>query len=673
MFARRISQSFRVARISASFYPSLRYTARPLLSSAVLYPGPYSVSHDIPPVSTFTTSDRNEPAVSPKTLQAVPERAEDLTPPLTTIHDFEEALDHAFSQKHYPAVEAVVDKLVDLYRSEPALSFSIFLSLLQREDAKRLSDTLILDILQLLRSSPYEAKSLPPQILVQTLQHRRHNNAIESVLLDILKLQVGNIEAPDGPDYVQYEPPAAVKQAFLILPSLIAKQPQVALDIFNSLLEKGFIPPESVEDPDLLKSDDISLIMFTGLAKASLHWDLPDLIPEVMGHFRKAKCAHHPLVPNFLTALSSLLLDKIAVSNASATFEACLAIIRAHRVPDNIIRRFYKNAKEYGCGSEAAELYALTRSYLADSRNPYPAPRMMALGWLMQHLFDSGQQSLCQTLAREVLDCRLPIPSCYCPSFIRIAVLSSKNHDLGVARSLWERYAKPTRAELEEMLSDATQSSLAPTTPHSFQAMIRVKKAVQSDGALALAMVEGLSHAIRAKKIQADRESDNAKRESLIKDVRRTKVFMHKVANDFEVTWKHFNGTPTQQLSYRIRILLIVGRYKDAIAHFRRLIRWSGEAGAADEIRSCWEVMAAQDAEMAAVLVEELDKLGLHVDSKTCLGLLVQAIKQDEWRVAEFMKATLLRRGVDLGGLKLPDISEQRDPPVTFDDAQVAG
>lgn len=655
MFLGRISQSFRIARVPAS-HPSLRYPVRSLLSSATLYPGRYAVSHDIPSASsssTFAVSERNDAAASLRKDRALPESAEEPTPPLRTIEDFEAALEHAFVQKHYPAVEAVVDRLVDLYRSETALSFSIFHSLLQREDVRLLSDSSILDILQLIRSSPYEAKCLPPEILLYLSQHRAHDKTIQMVLLDILRLQIQDIEIPNGPRYVQYEPPLAVQQAFSILPSLIVKQPQAALDIFNTLLEKGFIPTESVQDPELLGSDDIVLIMFTGLSKASIHWNLLGLMPEVIKHLFQTKSARHPLVPNSLTALATSLLDNHAASNSRATLRACLAIIRVHRVPDNVIRRFYKNAKDYDCGSEAAELYAFTRGVLGETNHPHPAPRSTDLGWLMQYLYDSGQHSLCQTLAREVLDDRLPIPACYCPSFLRTTVLTSTNNDLRVAKSLWERYVRPSQSQRKEAVQnpDKEDNSLAQMTPHAISSMVRIKKVVQSDGILALAMVQRLSDAIRAKKAQAEKEReipDNPNFVRLKEDIRRLKVFMHKVAYDFGATRTHFNGTAVELFSYRVQILLIVGRYKDAVQHFCDLIHRQPHKVTADEIRSCWEAMAAQDAGMVAILIQELDRLGVYVDTTTCLNLLARAVEQEDYQVAKDIRKFLLRRGVDL-------------------------
>lgn len=655
MFLRRIFQSSRVARVpvsSPSIHPIPRYPFRSLLYSATLYPGRCSVSHDTSSSSnpTFAASERNSAVL--KTDQVVSDSEEEPAPTLKTIEDFEAALDHAFSQKNYPAVEAVVSKLVDLYRSESALSFSIFHSLLQREDESLLSDSIIRDILRLIRSSPYEARDLPPQILQHIFRQRAHDKTIQTAILDILQLQIQAFKVPDGPGYVLYEPPATIQQAFMILPSIIVKQSQVALDIFNTLLERGFIPPESVQDPDLLKTDDITLIMFIGLARASIHWDLPGALPEIIKRLMQTKSAHHPIVRNSLLAFTNTLLDNQAVTNSPATLKACLAIIRVHRVADNVVRRFYSNARQYDCGSEARDLYAFTRGVLGETHRPYPAPRMMELGWLMEYLYDSGEYDLCQALAREVLDDRLPIPTRYCLSFLRSAILTSSTDDVEIAEGLWKRYV--CLPEEDARRADHERNHPAPATPYVVDDAVWVKKTIQSDGAISLAMVRLLRDAIRAKATLVEKGSD-LEVWRLNRDIRRINVLMHRIASDFECSHDHFHGA--LHLSYRVRILLTVGRYKDAVTHLRALIQLPEDKVMVNDIRSCWEVMLAQDAGFTATLIEELEGLGVAVDTKICLDLLACAATQKNEQVEKYARGLLSRRGVEVGTYALETLA----------------
>jgi hypothetical protein len=557
-------------------------------------------------------------------------------------------LDHASSQKHYPAVEAVVNKLVELYRSETALSFSIFHNLLQREDVYKLSDLAILDILQLIRSSPYEAQSLPPQILNQTLLQRAGNKAIEGVLLDILKLQIRDVTIPEGPLYAQYEPPTSIHHAFMLLPPLVIRQPQVALDIFNTLLEKGFILSSSVEDPELLNSDDVRLIMLCGLAKASIHWDFPALLPEIATRLRQTKSAHTPLVSETLTTLITFLLHQQTASNSRDTLKACLSIVRAYRVPDNVIRRFYQNAHENDCAEEAAELYVFSRGVLAEGHRPYPAPRQMTLGWLMEYLYKSRQGNLCQILAREVLDEQLSIPESCIRHFITCAALTSPKDDFSVAHGLWERYAHPTRVELED--PEQYEGPLPLATVEGRLAALRVKKSILADGGLALAMMEGLKDAMRAKKALSELERDtpeNPEFHRLKKEIRLMNVFMRRISANFETHRANFKGSRIDWYSYSVRIQFAARYYRQAVRDMRTLLRFP-MTKVQEQLPLCFKSMASFDAGMAAILVQDLVKRGIDIAPSICLDILERAKEQDEVEAAEQLKATMARKGSGL-------------------------
>ncbi|KAF6757525.1 hypothetical protein DFP72DRAFT_891371 [Ephemerocybe angulata] len=620
MFLRRIPQSFRIARVAPNSpftRRSSQLLARSFISSILQHPGQLSLVNDgsTPSNSTSIAPERTHTTAYTGHGQVSNANTELLANTLSSIQDFEAALEVALSQKHFEAADVVVGQLVDLYRSESATRLTLFHDLLRKEDADHLSQSTILQVLQLLRSSPYEAMCVPSETFGRIYRQRAHDAPILHVLIDVLKLQLEDIQTPTGRLSPQYQPPAIVPEALNILQTLIVKDQDLALDVFNALVEKNFIPPGVLEDPTLLESHDVQLVMYAGLAHASLHWEWFPLVTDSITHLLQTSSSRQPQVTQLVNDMVTALLDGETTAASATSLQACLGIIRAHRVPDNLVRSFYESAREIGCASEVVELYQFTRSERLTGQHPYPPPRGYALGWLMELLYEKGQHHLCRTLAREVLHDHLNLQVHYRPSFIAATVFAG---EVAVARDLWKRYV----------------------SKDDYYVLLR-------DHRLMLAMVQAVATCLQDAKVELDattalrKKVENKEHEFSLSEaetVARAAVtdwddFLTRIVRDFEVdVWNDFDGATSETLTCYVRVLFTVGRFKDGLQCLRTLVERTESDSYQENIALCLNTAAEKNPRMVTALITSFAKRRVTVDPATFMAVLKKVLKEAEDR-----------------------------------------
>lgn len=444
MFLCRIPQPIRIARptlATTSLYGSTRSSSLSLLSSVHSRDRDSNNNHPLASArAAISVSARYASSNQPTVVQTDSKNFATSSLEPTSIRDVEAALETAFVEKRYELIDSYVNKLVDLYRSQSALRFTFFHTILRK--AEHLLDPTVLNILQLLRSSPFEANRLDPRTLQYVYTQKGRDESIRIVLADIMKMQIQDLQIPSGAAALQYDPPTIVTTAFTTLQSLIVEDIQLALDLFNVLVERGFIPSHALEDSSLMESNEVSMVMFYALAMASLHWEWPTLATNAITNLLKTQSARHHLIPQLVNDVVTSLLDDETAAACTTNLQAFLDIIRLHRVPDNAVRRFYEVARSVGAGGEAIKLYGFTRSKLVAGQLPYPPPRGHALGWLMECLCQRKDYRLCGRLVKEVIHDNLTVYTAYRPAFIRGALLSRNANEvmLDAAKVLWYRF-----------------------------------------------------------------------------------------------------------------------------------------------------------------------------------------------------------------------------------------
>ncbi|RXW24490.1 hypothetical protein EST38_g1385 [Candolleomyces aberdarensis] len=624
MFLRRIPQSLRTARIpppSPLIHKFPQVSARSLISAINFQPGQL-FTNDTPNIASFTSASERTQTVTP---QAGTAEVNDAVPALPSIQDYETGLATAFSRKQYEVANPLIAKLVRLYRAEPSVRLTLFHDILQRDDVDQLADETLLDILHLLRSSPYEANYLNPETLRHLLQQRGNHKPIYDALMDIVKLWLQGVTVPSGLAGLQYQPPATIKETFLIIQGMVAKQPQPALNLFNELVEKGIVPGHAVSDFDLLGSGDPRLVMLVGLAKAALHWEWSPIATGCVQTLLKTQSGEHPLVPDLLTEVMTHLVDGQLASpptDPSTNLQLCLDLIRAAHfrrcpAPEDLIRRFYEIARESDQGAEAEALYHFTRSHPVVAEHYYPPPRGYALGWLMDQCYDSSRyQHLCKVLAKEVVDDRLSLPVHWSPRFIQI---TASTGNLTHARVLWERFREGKDGA-----------------------------SVVGDGDLFLAMVQELTTLIRGMKLKSPpATTGKRRRRAKIREdafnpdsVEHWEFFLRRVVGHFEGSRKSLHRAPRHVLVCYIRACFLQGRLRTGLRLLQSLAR-RREVPDIEELNFCLGKIGEEDPQMALKFIRRMDELGVTPNPGTYLSVLDRAKDRGDFvlvdRLAEIL------------------------------------
>jgi hypothetical protein len=338
-------------------------------------------------------------------------------------------LKQASLKKSSNSVNQVIMDVLEVYRCHHTQRNNLIQSILSSADYTLLQRDNVLLMLRYLEKhstahpslSRKSVERLARMIADSSPSSSKTDRAILKFVFPILLSHLKPIRVPPGALSLTYDPPALVHVSFSFLQKLLTtQQNQLALEVFEVLVDSKHIPPEAIYGMDT-SSKDFRFIVVSALVRACLHWNwralgakfLTDMLRS--DHFRKLSI--FDLTVDTLYAL----LDTPTSNDVRACRSLICEIHAVAPVPDGLIRQFYNSAVQCMLGGEAEAFYAFARSPAVVESHQYPPPRGLALAWLMQHLtVYSKNTHLGRLLATQVMEGHEPIPIQYRARFIAI-------------------------------------------------------------------------------------------------------------------------------------------------------------------------------------------------------------------------------------------------------------
>ncbi|KZT28338.1 hypothetical protein NEOLEDRAFT_1109213 [Neolentinus lepideus HHB14362 ss-1] len=275
-------------------------------------------------------------------------------------------------------------------------------------------------------------------------------------LIDIL-IRYSQTQLAENPKAHKYEPPYLVSKLFTLIQAYISvEHHDVALDIFQRLVDLSFIPRDAITQAEKLyeSSKDFRLIVLSALVKACLQWNWRvRAVPLMIDLIQSYSILDEEIKTSTETLLDSLLKKESLRSLKYAQKLASLFISRTSSdllLPDYFVSRIYSQAYELRDepkdekfdvdASDIAEaMYELTQRSNNVKKHVYPPPDGRVITWFLAHLtHKSNRQDLARKLVQQVIDAPMDLPV---HSRAEIIALSASNSFGMLARTLWERYA----------------------------------------------------------------------------------------------------------------------------------------------------------------------------------------------------------------------------------------
>ncbi|TFK27987.1 hypothetical protein FA15DRAFT_665742 [Coprinopsis marcescibilis] len=451
-FCRRITPFF-TSRLSSvvptALYvrPRARLSARANHSSTVsLYDAHADWSNE--PESTKPDTQRSTDGHSSDSADRLLTKAVAGPSKHPALRDLHNGLQIALQHEQYKVADKLIQGLVEIYRRDSAIRFTIFQEFLCRSDLDKFDSATIASVLDLFNSSPFELKHLDPRVLVQFIENRQEtfDESIWLAAMDAMLGHLSTLTVPRGMDTLVFEPTNGIKIAFSLIGFLIHRDEEAALKIFDILVQTENVPAEAMLSEEALAIADLKFIILSSLTKSALHWDWPILAASCLGGLlpdkRTQRC--RPAVPALVADTISAILDKASQKDVASSLEACMSIIEmsslALSVPFTLINRFYEIAAQHGQGRAAEALYHFSIQKAAHRKNPYPPPQGFALGWFLEHLSQhSDRVHLIRSLTEDVIERDLTVPTEFCARFVAINATAG---NASLARTLYERFLR---------------------------------------------------------------------------------------------------------------------------------------------------------------------------------------------------------------------------------------
>ncbi|TFK52195.1 hypothetical protein OE88DRAFT_1657303 [Heliocybe sulcata] len=269
------------------------------------------------------------------------------------------------------------------------------------------------------------------------------------------------------------EPPDLAAKLFrLILAYIIADHHDVALDIFQRLVDLSLIPMEAITYAEELyeSSKDFRLIVLSALVKTCLKWNWPrQAVPLATYLIESYSVLIEEIKVITELLLESLLEDRTLRSLKQAQLLASLFVTRTSTdvlLPDSFVSGIYKRSfelkneprdKTFGvdAGDIAEAMYDMTQRSKNVEKHVYPPPDGSTVLWFLGHLtHKSNNQGLARQLVQQYIDGPVDLPAEARGDMVYLAALNGFGT---AARTLWERYAGEGLSQIAPAQTSSSQ------------------------------------------------------------------------------------------------------------------------------------------------------------------------------------------------------------------------
>ncbi|KAF8645248.1 hypothetical protein AX16_008073 [Volvariella volvacea WC 439] len=429
---------------------------------------------------------------------------------------------------------------------------------------------------------------------------------------------------PPGASAITYNPPSLIHTTFSFIHKLLThSHAQQALDIFQSLITLGQIPPEAMQEGDST-SQNFTTIIYSALVRASMHWNWRPLAANLLQQLVSSPQGRDISVANVVVDTVYALLDTPNWKDIGVSGKLLRDVHPIMPAPDGLIRHFYTSAAECLQPAEAEKLYAFTRTPSIRDEHQYPPPQGAALPWLMHHLATRSKYTfLSRALATEVVEQCLPIPLQFRARFISD---TARNGYGRLARALWERYAAGKDREL-----------------------------IVGNAALMVRMVSLFSHlsertddSLDARKSESEDDNPSLSHTELEERSADLDKFLERVITEYRQHHEPLKTATHQNLTSFARACFILGKFADGFEAFKILLS-RREVPDLYDINVALTAMAEQRPRAAAGMIDRMIEKGLEPDAVTFGTVMHYAVSHKDAELVDEM----VRRARELKGGRL--------------------
>ncbi|TFK40633.1 hypothetical protein BDQ12DRAFT_461635 [Crucibulum laeve] len=420
-------------------------------------------------------------------------------------------------------------------------------------------------------------------------------------------------QAPTDAQSLGYRPPPIVSTSFNFVHQLLPYSPPLALNVFQVLVDNGYVIPNA-NDSTSSSINDFNTIIYSTLIKSSLRWGWKTSTHKLFVGLMNQENTPHNVKFDLAIEMVHSLLD---TPNA-ADVRACGWLIRkAHRVgevPKGLFRQFYSYAFQLNLGMEAEILYSFSREKDVLQKYHYPPPDGPVLTWLLEYFATDGRKvHLVRQLAEEVVEDNLSLPPQSRARFI--AVTASRGHSR-LARELWERYS--VGIDRHVVVGDPAL-------------MIRMTSLFYNLATRLDLFIE------RSQKGEPSRPQlfDESKRREQLADMY---SFLDIVMAEYRKYHEPLKYAPHQMLTSLARACFIVGKFAEGFQMFRYLLDRK-EVPDLHDVNVALTAMAEQHPRSAAKLINQMSKKGLQPDAVSYGTVIHYALLRKDMTLASDMAA----------------------------------
>ena len=496
--------------------------------------------------------------------------------------------------------------IVEVYRGSDSNRSHMLLDILANEKLPMLHRPTVLSILECFKDAPDKRKIIPEEsmnVLVREIVRSPSSNPLTmNLLLAIYPIFCAHLlrhKPPGGVQLVDYYPPNIIHTAFAYMHKLLDFPcQQEALQLFQILVDSGYVPREVVQGLDS-SSTDFSAIVCMALAKACLHWNWKNLpILVISGLLKHSHTPHQSVIDVTFDVIYALLDNPTGRSIRGCTY----LVSHVHRhapVSDSIIRQIYTAAAELSEGDVAERLYEFSRTPSIVEQHFYPPPHGIALPWFMHYLStDSRKTHLSRQLASEVVQDNLPIPLQTRADFILNTAAQSY---ATFARELWERYAASSDNHV-----------------------------IVGNSALMIRMVSLFTSLRRRLRDTCVDE------EAFVRQSEDYTTFLTQILQSYRVHHMPLIKAPHQALTSLARACFMVGKYTEGLEVFKVLLQRK-EIPDIYDINVALTAVAEAKPRLAASLIKRMVQKGMRPDSVTFSTVMHHAFLRGDLNVVNQM------------------------------------
>src|ERR1700722_6282983 len=251
---------------------------------------------------------------------------------------------------------------------------------------------------------------------------------------------VNKSPAPSGIHAMTYQPPEMARISSLLACKMLHGEQDLALDVFQTLVNTGNVPAEAIREVNAL-SRDFKFIIFSTIVRSCLHWNWKDTAMDLLIETIQSTTPLDESLVNLAMDTMYTVLDVPTIVDVSGcgVLMRLLLQLTDLTIPNGLVRLFYDMSHRLNFGEEAESVFSLIDSLPASETRHYPLPQGRALTWFMNYLTSNSRNiHLGRVLAKKVVEGCEPIPIQDRARFVATTAM----HGYGTqARALWERYA----------------------------------------------------------------------------------------------------------------------------------------------------------------------------------------------------------------------------------------